>query len=313
MDQSKLLADKTVLITGGTGGIGFFTARAVAALGATLYITGREIGRGQAAERQIRAAAGHEQVHFIQADAATIGGNQQLACQILAETSHIHVLVNNVGGLYNDRWETGDGYEATLAMNLLGPFALTEALLPALQAGAPARIINVASQGYSMWKGDLFADIQSQDGYNGSLAYARSKYMNMLWTFALARRLGSQQIMVNAIHPGMAWTDMNKNSAARVFPPSMRPFWPILRLLQRSGSPEKAARTSVFLASAQEAEKITGQYFESSTRPTPVPAEMCDPALQEKVWELADSLAHNAPAATSPNRTEIRTANGNKN
>lgn len=297
MDKSKSLTDKVVLITGGTGGIGYHTAMALAGLGATLYITGRDPGRGQEAERQIRMAAGHEKVYFIQADASTVGRNLQLAGQILAETRQLHILVNNVGGLYNDRWETGDGYEATLAMNLVGPFALTEALLPALQAGAPARIINVTSQGYSMWKGDLFVDIHTREGYNGSMAYARSKYLNILWTFALARRLQDQRLVANAIHPGLAWTTMNQKSEARVFPASMRPFWPILRLLQRRGSPEKAARTAIFLASSPEAANITGQYFESSTHPKQVPAEMFNLALQEKTWELAESLVRAAPTA----------------
>lgn len=291
------LKGKTVLVTGGTSGIGFYTASALARLGAVVYITGRDGRRGQEAERQIRQEAGHENVHFLRADASTVGGNQELAQQILAEIDQLHILVNNVGGLYNDRWETGDCYEATLAMNLVGPFALTEALLLALRAGSPARIVNLASAGYSMWKGDLYADLQARDAYNGSEAYARSKYMNILWTFALARRLEGSGVVANALHPGTAWTAQTRSSAARVFPPSMRPFWPILRLIQRSGSPEKAARTSVFLASSPDAAGLTGQYFESSTRPKQLPPEILDRANQEKTWALAAELVAKAPTA----------------
>lgn len=294
MDFSGSLKGKTALVTGGTSGIGFYTAQGLAHLGAVVYITGRDERRGREAEGQIREAAGNPGVHFIPADASSVGGNQQLACQILLDTGRLNILVNNVGGLYNDRWETEDGYEATLAMNLVGPFALTAALLPALRAGAPARIINVTSAGYSMWKGDLYTDIHSRTAYNGSMAYARSKSMNILWTLALARRLEGSGIVANSLHPGTAWTAMNQNSEARVFPPGMRPFWPILRLLQRRGSPEKAAQTSIFLASSPEAAGFSGEYFESSSRPKPLPPAMLDPENQEKTWKLTASLVREA-------------------
>jgi NAD(P)-dependent dehydrogenase (short-subunit alcohol dehydrogenase family) len=139
------VTEKIALITGATSGIGFHTASALARQGAAVYLTGRDVSRGQEAERQMRATAGHTGVHFIQADAATVGGNQQLAQRVLAQTDRLHILVNNIGGTYNDRWATDDGYEAMLAMNFVGPFALTEALLPLLQRSAPARIVNVTS------------------------------------------------------------------------------------------------------------------------------------------------------------------------
>jgi NAD(P)-dependent dehydrogenase (short-subunit alcohol dehydrogenase family) len=310
MDQSGFLKGKTALVTGGTSGIGYFTASGLAGLGAVVFITGRDAKRGQEVQSGLRVAAGHRGVHFICADASTVGGNQQLARRILAETDRVHILVNNVGGLYNDRWETGDCYEATLAMNLVGPFALTEALLPALRQSAPARIVNVTSAGYSMWKGDLFADIHASRSYNGSEAYARSKYMNILWTLALARSLEGSGVAANAVHPGTAWTPMIQSSEARVFPAGMRLFWPILRLVQRSGSPEKAARTSIYLASSPEAANLTGQYFESSTRPKQLPAEMLDRTNQEKTWELAASLVKNAPTAIQVVMFETDIASG---
>ncbi|HEU0296145.1 MAG TPA: SDR family NAD(P)-dependent oxidoreductase [Anaerolineales bacterium] len=297
MDNLKQLDGKTALVTGGTAGIGFYTAHALARMGAVVYVTGRDLGRGQEAERQMRAAAGHANVHFVQADASTIGGNQELARHILAQTDQLHILVNNVGGLYNDRWETDDGYEATLAMNFVGPFALTEALLPILRQSAPARIVNVTSAGYTMWKGDLFTDIQSCETYSGFDAYNRSKYLNLLWSLALARRLKGSGIVVNAIHPGTAWTPMTQSNQLRLLPANMRLFWPVFRLLQRTGSPEKVARTSIYLASAPEAATMTGQYFESSTRPKGLNPELLDQVRQERTWDLGISLVHNARTA----------------
>ena len=297
MDNSRFPANKTALVTGGTSGIGFYTAIALARMGAAVYITGRDASRGEAAERQMRTSAGHENIHFLQADASTVGSNQELAHRILRETDQLHVLVNNVGGLYNDRWETDDGYEATLAINFVGPFALTEELLPLLQRSTPARVVNVTSAGYQMWKGDLFADIQSCETYSGFDAYNRSKYLNLLWTFALARRVEGSGIVANALHPGTAWTSMTQSNQRRILPGNMRLLWPVFRILQRIGSPEKVARTSIFLASASEAANVTGQYFESSTRPKTLAPDVVDLTKQEKTWELMTSLVRQAPTA----------------
>ena len=297
MANLRSLDNKTALVTGGTSGIGFYTATALARMGPTVYITGRDATRGGEAERQMRVAAEGENVHFIQADATTVGGNQELARRIFTEADQLDILVNNVGGLYNYRWVTADSYEATLAMNFVGPFALTEALLPLLQQSAPARIVNVTSAGYTMWKGDLFADIQSVETFSGVDAYNRSKYLNLLWTMALARRLEDSGIIANALHPGTAWTAMTKSSEPRSLPASMRILWPLVRFLQRIGSPEKVAHTSIYLASASEAANITGKYFESSTHPKDLRPDVADQAKEDKAWQLAASLVREAVTA----------------
>jgi NAD(P)-dependent dehydrogenase (short-subunit alcohol dehydrogenase family) len=297
MDNSRPLDGRTALVTGATSGIGFYTARALAAMGAKVYITGRNASRGQAAVAQIREAAGHAMVYFLSGDASSVGGNQQLAEYILNETDRLHILVNNAGGLYNDRQETSDGYEASLGINFVGPFALTEALLPVLRQSAPARIVNVTSAGYTMWKGDPFADIQACQGYNGTMAYSLSKLLNLMWMLALARRLAGSGVVANALHPGTAWTAMTQSNEPRILPSGLRLFWPVFRVLQRSGSPEKAARTSTYLASAPEAAAFNGQYFESSTRPKDPGSVVLDQANQEKAWALGVSLVREAPTA----------------
>jgi retinol dehydrogenase 12 len=107
-------AGHTVLITGATGGIGYETARALARSGAQVIITGRDAGRGERAATAIRHQSGHRSVTSLQADHSTVGGNQQLADQVRAAFTGLDVLINNVGGLYETRWETADGYEGTL-------------------------------------------------------------------------------------------------------------------------------------------------------------------------------------------------------
>ena len=297
MQRTGLLTGKIALITGATSGIGVHTASALARMGAKVYITGRDMGRGQAAEQQLRVAVGHEHVHFVQADATTVGGNQQLAVQLIAETDHLHILVNNVGGGYNDRWETADGYEATLAMDFVGPFALTDALLPLLRRSAPARIVNVASMSHTWWNGDPFVDIQSTQSYLSSRVYSRAKLLNVLWTFALARRLEGSGVVANSADPGGAWTPMTEAMAPRSMPGWVRPFWPVMRWLQRRGSPEQAARSSIFLASAPEAARMTRTYLGPKMRPARPSPIVLDHANQERTWKLAVQLIANAPTA----------------
>ena len=297
------LSTKVALVTGATSGIGFYTASGLARLGAVVFITGRDEARGADAQARIRLLAGHDGVHFIRADAATVGGNQALAMRIAGFVGHLDILVNNVGGTYNDRQITGDGYEATLAMNFVGPFALTESLMPLLRSSAPARVVNLASAAIAMCKGDPFVDVQSEQRYLGGNAYARAKLLNVMWTFALARRVVDADIVVNALHPGLAWTSMTQATEPRAMTIWMRCVWPLIRWMQRRGSPENAARTPVFLAAAPEVATVTGTYFESDGRPAKVPQAALDPAMQDRAWLLAESLVTKAP--TSQVRSEV--------
>jgi NAD(P)-dependent dehydrogenase (short-subunit alcohol dehydrogenase family) len=297
MPTSTDLTGKMALVTGATSGIGFHTAAGLARLGATVYVTGRDAPHGRTAEQQLRAAAGHPRVHFLQADAATVGSNQDLAPRVLAETDRLHILVNNVGGTFNDRRQTADGYEASLAAVVVGPFAVTQALLPVLRASAPARIVNVASMSHRLFKGDPFADLHSQQGYITWRAYARAKLLNVLWTFALARRLAGSGIVANAADPGGAWTPMTQGLASRSMPTWVRPCWPLLRWLQRRGTPEQAARSSIFLASAPDAAGLTGRYIGSNARPARPSAAALGRDNQERAWEVAASLVATAPTA----------------
>jgi NAD(P)-dependent dehydrogenase (short-subunit alcohol dehydrogenase family) len=293
---------RTVLVTGGTGGIGYQTARALARRGARVLITGREARPGEEAAAAIRRESGHDQVRFLQADHATVGGNQRLADQVRAAVSGLDVLVNNVGGLYQTCWETADGYEATLAMNFVGPFTLTSELLPLLQANAPARCVNVVSAGFKMWKPDPFQDVQSTQRYVSGDVYAHTKLLNVLASLALARRLPAEQVTVNLVHPGMAWTQMTQSMTSETIP-AFRLVWPLIRLVQRRRSPEKAGRHVAVIASGPQLDGHTGQYFEAKPTPKHLSARELDPELQERAWQLgADLVAGALTSRTSGQR-----------
>lgn len=303
-NETRTLAGRTVLVTGATSGIGFRTAKMLAQRDAVVYVTGRNEDRGREAERELRTSAGHDGVHFVRVDSATVGENQRLAERVLAETGKLHVLVNNVGGIYNDRRETDDGYEATLAVNLVGSFALTEALLPTLRRSAPARIVIVTSSAFRMWESDPFEDVHAERSYLGIDAYARSKLLNLMWTLALARRLDGSGVVANAVNPGNAWTPMIKGMAPRSVSGWQRLCWPLFRAIQRRGSPEEAARSSVFAASSPKVSAVSGTYFESNTSPRSLGVAVLDRGNQERAWDLTDSLVANAPTAVHERRRE---------
>jgi NAD(P)-dependent dehydrogenase (short-subunit alcohol dehydrogenase family) len=287
----------TVLVTGGTGGIGLATARALVRYGANVIITGRDAERGNDVTAALRHESGAGSVTFLQADHSTVGGNQQLADRVQETcTTGLDVLINNVGGLSETRHVTADGYETTLAMNLVGPFALTAELLPLLRTKAPSRCVIVTSAAFKMYKRDPFEDVQStSEPFIGANAYAQTKVLNLLFELALARRLTDDQITVNMVHPGVTWTDMTRSQTWRANP-SWRRIWPIMRLIMRHGSPDKAARRVAFLACAPDAGAHTGRYFERSHDPKRLSTRELDPDHQEHAYELGEQLV--ASAAT---------------
>jgi retinol dehydrogenase-12 len=299
------LEGRTVLITGGSGGIGYQTARVLARRGARLVITGREPEAGERAAATIRRESGQESVSFLQADHTTVGGNRRLAEQVRAAFPDLNGLVNNVGGLYPTRWETTDGYEATLAMNFVGPLALTIELLPLLEANAPARCVNVVSAAFKLWKPDPVQDLQCTRRFVSGDAYARAKLLNVLASLDLARRVAAEQVTVNLVHPGLSWTQMTKSMTSQTIP-AFRLVWPLVRLVQRSRSPEKAGRRVASLVASSLAGTVTGQYFEAKPTPKRLSARELDPELQQQAWQVGCRLVADDAARASIGIVERR-------
>ena len=175
MDEipSGPMAGRTVLVTGGSGGIGRATALGLVTMGAHLAITGRDRGRTEGAAREIRAAGGG-QVYVFVADLSSQSEVRRLADEVLQSLSRIDVLVNNVGGYWNTRHVTADGLERTFALNHLAPFLLTSLLLDQLKRSAPARVVTVSSNMQAIGRID-FDDLQGERSYSGARAYNQSK------------------------------------------------------------------------------------------------------------------------------------------
>ena len=178
------MAGKTVLVTGGTGGIGKATAAGLAAMGARVGITGRDIARTRAVAAEIAAASGNPAVDPFPADMSSQAKVRRLAGEVLAAYPRLDVLVNNVGGFWATRRLTADGLERTFAVNHLAPFLLTCLLTGRLKASAPARIVTVSSGAHAAGKID-FGDLQGERRYSGQQAYSQSKLANILFTYEL--------------------------------------------------------------------------------------------------------------------------------
>ncbi|MBI1259657.1 MAG: SDR family NAD(P)-dependent oxidoreductase [Chloroflexi bacterium] len=281
---------KVCLITGATSGIGKATALALARSGATVVIVSREPSRVEAVAAELRTAAHNPNIIGMSADLASQSQIRQFAQTFTSRFPRCHVLVNNVGILLNARRVTDEGMEWTLALNHLGPFLLTNLLLDNLiaagTADAHARIVNVSSSAHESAAGINFDDIQGIQRFNGNAAYAQSKLANIMFTYELARRLGSLPVTVNAVHPGGVATHFGREAGIYgVIIRLMRPF-----LL----SPEKGAETVVFLASSPAVEQVTGQYF-FNLQPVESSPASHDTEQQARLWRISEQLTGLTP------------------
>jgi retinol dehydrogenase-14 len=275
------MAGKTVLVTGGTGGIGRATAMGLAKLGAHLGITGRDRERTVEAAREIRAA-GDGQVELFVADLSSQSEVRRLAEQVLQTYPHIDVLVNNVGGSWNTRHVTADGLEHTFALNHLAPFLLTNLLLDRLTQSAPARVVTVASNAHTTGRID-FDDLQGEQSYSGSRAYSQSKLANILFTYELARRLQATSVTANTLHPGVVRTSFGAEDPGgiqRLIVPFVRPFMK---------APEQGAATSIHLASSPDLEQVSGRYFANS-KPKRSSKASYDETAAARLWQVSAEL-----------------------
>jgi retinol dehydrogenase 14 len=279
--HSKPMAGRTVLITGGSGGIGRATALGLARMGADLAIISRDRGRGEDAARDVRAAGGGRVDLFI-ADLSSQSEVRGLAEEVLQTLSRIHVLINNVGGYFDTRHVTADGLERTFALNHLAPFLLTSLLLEKLKQSASARVVTVSSNAQAAGRID-FNDLQGERSYSGARAYSQSKLANVLFSYELARRLKGTSVTSNALHPGVVSTSIGAEDPATV----QRIFIPFLRAFMKK--PAQGAATSIHLASAPDLEQVTGRYFANSKLKRSSKLSY-DEAIAAKLWHVSGDL-----------------------
>jgi len=286
------MAGKVVVITGGNTGIGKEAAVALAGRGAQVVITSRNEERGRSARQEIAERSGNDSVDVMPLDLASFRSIRSFAADALDRFDHLDVLVNNAGLILYRRAETQEGFEETFGVNHLGHFLLTDLLLERLRAGAPSRVVVVSSGAHKGARRGLdFDDLQSEHKYKWMDAYNKSKLANIYFTRELARRLDGTGVTVNALHPGFVRSEFGRGGdLGGIY------GWGIKYLASPFAiSPEKGARTTVYLASSPEVADVSGGYFFKSKPATPSAVAQDDEAAS-RLWDASEKLVASVPA-----------------
>jgi retinol dehydrogenase 14 len=276
------MSGKTVLITGGTGGIGRAAAIGLSSMGARVGITGRDRARAEGAAAAIARESGNPAIDIFVADMSSQADVRRLADEVLVAYPRLDVLLNNVGGFWAHRHVTADGLEHTFALNHLAPFLLTSLLLDRLIASAPARIVTVSSGAQSLGKID-FDDLMGERRYSGQQAYNQSKLANVMFTYELAKRIEGSGVTATVLHPGVTSTGFGSEDMARGWGPLIALMRPFMK------SPERGAETPIYLASSPEAEGVTGRYF-ADRKAKKSHESSYDSATTGRLWDVSADL-----------------------
>lgn len=247
-DESLDLTDRVVLITGATSGLGYAAAERCGRLGASLRLLGRDRSKTESYAERLRGEAGLSDVSTYVADVSDLAQVRRVAGEIVANEDRLDVLVHNAGALLNERTESAQGHEMSLATMVLGPFLLTSELKGLLEASDDPRVITVSSGGMYTQGLDL-DDLQFETDYSGARAYARAKRAQVVLTEMAAERHGS--ITYHSMHPGWADTPGVVDS----LPGFYRLMKPLLR------TPEQGADTIVWLAASPRAKGGDGAFW----------------------------------------------------
>lgn len=269
---------RTAIVTGANSGIGLETAREIARSGHRTLLLCRNPDRAAAAKSDIDGSVRDANTEIVLADLGSQAQVRRAAAEIAERVDSLDLLVNNAGITIRKREETDEGIDAMLAINHLGPFLLTNLLLPLLHAAPSARIVNLASDAHKFGKVDL-DDLQATGGYGllGMPRYGDTKLMNIHFTRELARRLEGTEVTANCVHPGAVRTNLGD-------PPAI--VRAVVGLFFQS--PEKGARTSLAAALDPEYAEVNGSYFANSK---PADGRLAKKAVDDVARELWDRSA----------------------
>lgn len=277
------IANKLCVVTGANSGIGKETARSFAADGAFVIMICRNEQRARNACQDIIEHTGNTGVQVIIADLSVQYDVRSAADKINQRFDQIDILVNNAGLIADEREETIDGIEKTLAVNHLAPFLLTNLLWDSLQKSEEARIINVSSEVHKM-VADVFDpdNLQLTENYSPMRAYGISKLCNIMFTHELAKRTENSAITTYSLHPGVVGTQLAEEAgwATKLF------YWigkPFMR------SPKSGAATTIYLASSDEVTSKNGRYFKDKEFAEPSPIAYNDD-ITSQVWKRSKEL-----------------------
>jgi NAD(P)-dependent dehydrogenase (short-subunit alcohol dehydrogenase family) len=275
------LKGKTILITGPTSGIGRETAWALARMDAHIVMACRSEEKGKDTRSMIVEETRNKDIDIMLVDVSSMQSVRQFAEAFLKKYKKLHVLINNAGAFFMKREVTPEGFEKTFATNHLGPFLLTNLLLPLITRTHEARIINLASDSHYYGKLNL-EDLQMKKHYGGFRAYAASRLATVFFTQELSQRLEGKGVTVNSVHPGHA--------ATNIWPETKGLMKLGLKIANRNAiSAEAGSLTSIYLASSEKVAGITGKYFDK--KEIKEPSKKCgDMELQKTLWKKSEEL-----------------------
>jgi NAD(P)-dependent dehydrogenase (short-subunit alcohol dehydrogenase family) len=276
------MQSKTIVITGGTSGIGEVAAVRLAEQGARIVLVARDAGRAEETLAKLRKANSSADHTAHMADLSRVSEMRRVAKEISDEEPEIDVLINNAGALFNTRQVVEGGLEMTFATNHMAYFVVTNVLLPNLKA-AKGRIVSTASDAHKGAKLD-FDDLQSDKGYSGFRVYGKSKLCNILFTRELALRLEGSGVTANCLHPGFVATRFGDQSGG-IMSVAVRIAKPIGAI-----SPEDGAKTIIYLASSPNVAGKSGGYYYKNALATPTKEAQND-ADAKRLWEISAKIA----------------------
>lgn len=286
-DQKGRLA----VVTGANSGLGFETARALAAHGASVVMAVRDVDKGKHAADRIADAVPGADPTVQQLDLTSLASVRTAAEQLKSAHAAIDLLINNAGVMYPPRQTTSDGFELQFGTNHLGHFALTGLLLDRMLHVPGSRVVTVSSVGHRIRARIDFDDLHSERSYNRVAAYGRSKLANLMFTYELQRRLsGTGTTIAVAAHPGAANTDLMRN-----MPAALRALVPVVAPIVTQ-TPAMGALP--ILRAATDPGVLGGQYYGPGgfleTRGYPKIVESSsqshDTAVQQRLWKISQEL-----------------------
>jgi len=276
------LQGKLCVISGATSGVGLASLKRIAAGGADIVLVARNLQKAEDVRNTV-ASDSAVNIDIVIADFIDLDSVRSAARLILEKYPKIHLLINSAGVFSTKKVITPGGFELSFCVNHLAPFLLTRLLLDRIIESAPARIIQVNSQGHR-FGGFNINDINWEHRfYNGYWGYGASKTAQLLTIWELADRLNGTQVTVNAVHPGGVKTNIGNNNGTLYRWFLRYIIWYFLK------DPKMSGDAIYFLAAAPELSNVSGRYFNRTVDEKPAPHAL-NRELGEDVWELSERL-----------------------
>jgi NAD(P)-dependent dehydrogenase (short-subunit alcohol dehydrogenase family) len=273
---------KVCIITGATSGVGYQAAKRLAQGGAQLVLLCRSHEKATRVKEELSHDYG-VQIEVLQADFSCLDEVRQATVTILANYQRIDVLINNAGLHNTHRTLTLEGVETVFCVNHLASFLLTRLLLNRLIESAPARIIQVNSQGHRFGGLDLSDLNWERRRYRGLQGYGASKVAQLLTVWELAEQLAGSGVTINAIHPGEVRTNIGMNNGTLYQLYQRYLIWWVLK------EPIISGEAIYYLAAAPEMQTVSGRFFNQTIEEKPAPHAL-DRMLGKRVWAISEQL-----------------------